>query len=173
MIGFFRAIEISNNARSVIRLSRGVRNGMLNGPVSDALVVPADVGRRVVRPGVVVAKGIPKGKDVDVGLAHDKLAQRVDAVVHVAGQVVVLGGHVAALGRVVLLVVGLPHQVQAVQLVEDLDSDAVAVLARPRVRDLERSLRVESDLDHLLPADHGVGNCGHCQSQIHVGPLRK
>lgn len=143
---------------SVIRFSRGVRNTVLDGPVPDVLIVSAHMGSRVVRPGVVVAKGIPKGKDIDVGLAHDELAQRVDAVVNVTGQIVTLGGGITTLGGIVRLVVVLSHQVQAVQLVEDFDSHSIAVLARPGVGNLQRSLGIEPDLDHFLSADHGVGN---------------
>lgn len=59
---------------------------------------------------------------------------------------------------VVVTVQELAEQVEAVQLVEDLDRCAVALLAGGRVRDLER-VPGEAESVQLLLGDHLVAHC--------------
>lgn len=79
-------------------------------------------------------------------------------MVDVAREIVVARGHVAAKLLVVGLVVALAQQVEAVELVEDFDGDAVAAFACGWVGDLEGAFGVEVHLEHFFAGDHRVAD---------------
>jgi hypothetical protein len=79
-------------------------------------------------------------------------------MVDVAMEVVFLSRNVAAKGSVVSLVIGLSHEVQAVQLVEDLNGNPEAALACGRVRNLESAVGIHAHFDHFFTGDHGIGD---------------
>lgn len=140
----------------VLRLIDTLCNSMVDCPLPYLLVVAAHPGRAVVRPWVAIVERKAEWEYVDVGLAHNELSKRIDAVVEMSVQVFGLRSRVATELGVVSLPVGLSEQVQAMQLVEDFNSDSVSTFAGCRVGHHESSLRVHVHLDHFFSSDHGV-----------------
>jgi hypothetical protein len=140
----------------VIRLVRTLCDCMVNSPLANLRIVPTHMGGCVVRPGVAIIEGEAEGEDVDVTLAHHKLAEGVDAVVEMAVEIVLWRGCIATELAVVRFVRVLSQQVQAVELMEDFNGHPEAALSRCGVCDLERAVGVESHLNHLLSGYHRV-----------------
>jgi len=133
-------------------------NAMINRPLSNLLIILAHARRAVVRPWVAIIEREPEREHISISLAHDELPQRIDAVVEMTMQVRRLGRRVAAQGLIMPFIIRLPQEIQAVQLVEDFDSNAEAALPCCGVRDLECAFRVHVHLDHLFARNHGVGD---------------
>jgi hypothetical protein len=140
----------------MLRLIDTLRNPVLDRPLAHLLIVAAHPRRTVVRPWVAIVERKAERKHVHVRLAHDELPQCINAVVEVAVQVHGLRRCVAAQLRIVGLPVGLSEQVQAVELVEDFDSDAVATFTGGWVGHHEGTFGVHVHLDHLFAGDHRV-----------------
>jgi len=130
---------------------------MINSPLQHILKIPASMQRAEVRPEVVV--GVPvlgicaECEDAYVALAHEVHPQRLDTMVDVAEQIFlpVRFGNVSMLEAfVVIFVHGLPYQVQAMKLVEDLNGGPVTLLTRLGVFDRERVLRQTESIQLFL-----------------------
>ena len=140
---------------------------LLYRPSSNVFKVPTRMESAEIRPIIVILVAVfgiqAEGEYSNIALTHEIHSQSLDAVVWSSSAnaprawlsdlpgvhtdmalhvFLVLGlGDIAVLVFVVVFVDGLPDQVQAVQLVEDLHGRSIAFFARIRVLDLQRIFR--------------------------------
>lgn len=90
---------------SMLWLIRSSFHGMINSPLANTLIILAHPRRAIIRPWIPIIERKAERKNIDVSLAHNKLSQRIDAVVEMAVKIVYWSRCITSLRSVVVFVV--------------------------------------------------------------------
>ena len=135
-------------------------------PILDLVKVPAHVLRVVFGPVALFAGFGVESKDIDIREAHEVHAKNFNAVIEMRADSLGLVICVAPFDLgIVLGNSGHAEQIQAVQLVEDFEANAVSCFARLGVGDLHGVVR-HVELGEVLFGDHLIGEVGYVHPRI-------